>query len=396
MNSTSQHRTPTGNDQAKLTRKARSGTGRKAGKPRSRKPSAARQAALDDVVDAMKARLDTAIAALGNEEKWIEVLDSITQFGGRYSLNNQLLILAGGQARGFTPVYVQSFNAWKAQAKHDAAICEGASKRNCGCDLNVPQRPEGADPDAPFGIPIWRPRKRKLTTEECDKREADTGQKIQRDAQGRSLKAMLVGFRPTYVFDVAQLKRPEEAELPEPLVVRRRIKVRGGRPELLTGDDTTGALADVIALIEAQGAKFEYVHPARLNGANGQTNGKLVQVRNDVSEAQKLKTSVHELAHILGGHVASDYDYVQHRGQAETEAESIAYIVCGSLGLDTGAYSAPYITSWSGGDPQVIQSAAETVLRVATQILTALDPSEVVDVDDEEDEATEVAELVAA
>jgi hypothetical protein len=340
----------------------------------------------------MKARLDAAIAALGDEEKWIETLDVIAQFGAKYSLGNQLLILLACQARGFAPTFVQSFNSWKAQAKHDSAICQGPKLKVCGCDLNVPQRPAGTDPDAPFGIPIWAPRKRKLTKQECDKRETETGKKLPRDAQGRSLNKVLAGFQPTYVFDASQLKRPTEAEIPPPIAVRRRIKVHGGaRPELLTGDDTTGALADVIALIKAAGVAFEYVDPATLGGANGRTDGKTVWVRNDVDDAQKVKTALHELAHILLGHVDPAYGYAQHRGKAETEAESIAYIVCGALGLDTGKYSAPYVNSWSEGDCQVIRAAAETVLRVAKQILAALDSTELVD-----GEADEMAGLVEA
>lgn len=394
MGSTGRHSTISGNNKGSRSLKARRGAGSRASTSRRRKPSAAREAERDAIAEAMKARLDTALAQLGNEEKWIEVLDHITQFGGRYSLNNQLLILATAQDQGFTPVFVQGYNAWKAQAQHDSAICKGASLLKCGCDLNVPQRPEGSDPDAPFGIRIWAPVERKLTAEECDKREADTGRKIQRDAQGRSLNTMLVGMRTRYVFDVSQLKRPDEAELPEPLVVRRRVKVRGARPELLIGDDTTGALADVIALIEAQGLTFEYVHPASLNGANGATNGKWVRMRNDVDPAQQIKTAVHELAHNLCGHVEPGFDYVQHRGQAETEAESVAYIVCGALGLDTGAYSAPYVNSWAGGDPRIIRAAAETVLRVAKQILAALDPAEALDEDHEISDVA--AELVAA
>ncbi|RAS59487.1 uncharacterized protein DUF955 [Lentzea atacamensis] len=346
---------------------------------RKRESSAAR----DEVVEAMKARLDAAIAALGNEEKWIETLDLVAQFGARYSLGNQLLILLACQARGFAPTFVQSFSAWKAQATHDPAVCKGAKLKYCGCDLNVPQRPAGSDPDAAFGIPIWRPRKRKLTKEECDKHEADTGKKIARDAHGRSLNQVLVGFKPAYVFDASQLKRPQDAEIPAPLAVRRRIKVHGARPELLTGDDTTGALADVIALIEASGMAFKYVDPATLGGANGRTDGRTVWVRNDVSDAQKVKTAVHELAHKLCGHVDPDYGYARHRGKAETQAESVAYIVCGALGLDTGKYSAPYVNSWAEGDVQVIQAAAETVLRVSKQILAALDPAELSDAEDE-------------
>ena len=102
----------------------------------------------------------------------------------------------------------------------------------------------------------------------------------------------------------------------------------------------------------------------------------LVKVRDDVSTAQRLKTTVHELAHIrcdhlTGARVGEDL----HRGRAETEAESVAHIVCKALGLDTAPYSDAYVMGWADGDMDLVKQCAETVLRVAKQILTDLTPS---------------------
>jgi hypothetical protein len=98
-------------------------------------------------------------------------------------------------------------------------------------------------------------------------------------------------------------------------------------------------------------------------------------VRNDVSAAQRLKTTVHELAHIRCGHL----DGVRigenlHRGRRETEAESVAHIVCQALGLDTAAYSDAYVMGWADGDMDLVRQCAETVLRVAKQLLFDLTP----------------------
>ena len=43
-------------------------------------------------------------------------------------------------------------------------------------------------------------------------------------------------------------------------------------------------------------------------------------------------------------------EYIEHRGIKETEAESVAYIVAGTLGLDTRAYSVGYVAQWSQAD----------------------------------------------
>ena len=102
----------------------------------------------------------------------------------------------------------------------------------------------------------------------------------------------------------------------------------------------------------------------------------LVKVRDDVSTAQRLKTTMHELAHIRCEHLTgARVGENLHRGRRETEAESVAHIVCKALGLDTAAYSDAYVMGWADGDMDLVKQCAETVLRVAKQILTDLTPT---------------------
>jgi len=74
-----------------------------------------------------------------------------------------------------------------------------------------------------------------------------------------------------------------------------------------------------------------------------------------------------------------------HRGRTETEAESVAHIVCEALGLDTRAYSDAYVLGWADGDLELIKSCAETVLRVSRQIITDLTPADDTDHTDDTD-----------
>ena len=65
---------------------------------------------------------------------------------------------------------------------------------------------------------------------------------------------------------------------------------------------------DTVKLIKDAGYRFELATPGspHLGSANGVTVGgdvMLVQVRNDVSTAQQLKTTIHELAHIRCDHL---------------------------------------------------------------------------------------------
>ena len=57
------------------------------------------------------------------------------------------------------------------------------------------------------------------------------------------------------------------------------------------------------------------------------------------------------------------------RGVVETEAESVAYLVCQSVGITTDSYSFPYIARWSNGDLDVVRATAERVISCARTIL---------------------------
>jgi hypothetical protein len=96
---------------------------------------------------------------------------------------------------------------------------------------------------------------------------------------------------------------------------------------------------------------------------------KVMAVRPDIAPAQALKTLIHELGHALlhGDEVG------RSREIQEVEVESVAYIVCDALGLNTGDYSFAYVARWSDGSTELVKDTAERVVRCAKKILTALD-----------------------
>ncbi len=88
----------------------------------------------------------------------------------------------------------------------------------------------------------------------------------------------------------------------------------------------------------------------------------------DVAPAQAVKTLIHELAHAL---LHSD-EFPRSKEVAEVEVESVAYIVCDAIGLDSGAYSFAYIARWAEGSPQLVR-AGERAIRCAGSILKCLE-----------------------
>jgi ABC-type ATPase with predicted acetyltransferase domain len=73
-----------------------------------------------------------------------------------------------------------------------------------------------------------------------------------------------------------------------------------------------------------------------------------VTVRDDLSPAQALKTEIHELGHVLHHHPEHRADGLS-RERMEVEAESVACVVCDTLGVDAGECSIPYVANWVGG-----------------------------------------------
>lgn len=310
-------------------------------------------------VQELKDELNSAVAEImSSPEQWVEFLETVSDFAASYSWSNQMLIWKQCRRRGFYPTMVLPYG------KRDGS----SGWLKLGRQVKRGEK----------GLRIWRPAFRRYTEEEYAALPAAVRSRRPRDAQGRPPQR-LVGFDIEHVFDISQTEGDDVA-LPRTYTVRHQALVKGTLPVLLTGEDVTGSLQKVIGLIEQQGYDFSWVPATTLGTANGLTTKladgvRQVRVRDDVDDAQAMKTSVHELAHILCGHLDVE-DYVGHQGRYETEAESVAYIVCGALGMDTGQYSAPYVASWAKGDPEVVEAAAKKITEVSKHLLGVLIPTE--------------------
>jgi hypothetical protein len=109
--------------------------------------------------------------------------------------------------------------------------------------------------------------------------------------------------------------------------------------------------------------------------ANGYTSfaEHRVVVDEALSGRQADKTLCHELAHVClhdASRITTDRDL------AEIEAESVAFIVLGALGVDTASYSLPYVTVWARGDMDRVRRTAERVVTTAQAVLAAMAPAE--------------------
>jgi hypothetical protein len=147
-------------------------------------------------------------------------------------------------------------------------------------------------------------------------------------------------------------------------------------PNRLTGDEAGSRFA---GLVKVAGTLGYSVECSKLPGErNGDTTFELrrIRVRAGLEPAQSVKTLAHELAHAI---LHSEADQASlTRAVAELEAESVAFVVCDDLGLDTSAYSFGYIVSWAGGGDnadKAISASAQRINKAARTILEQLESS---------------------
>lgn len=263
-------------------------------------------------------QLQASLATLVTSEDWKEALEVAARFHG-YSFANTQLIWAQAQASGFTPTRVTGYRTWRSLGRQVRRGEKGLTilapiVRNVAVEGEVP-------------------------TEEPERR--------------------LVGFKPVHVFDISQTDG-------EPLPDTSPVLLEGELP---------GRWEVIARLISDAGYTLDLeADVARLGSANGVTNmtDRHVALKEGLSGAQRFKTGVHELAHIRL-HQPDSHGSPDCSGIIEVEAESVAYMVCASVGLDSTDYSLPYVASWSGGDIEKVTATANRVIGCAHDIIESLE-----------------------
>lgn len=263
--------------------------------------------------EALHAELVDRVSALRSSAEWLEAMTAAARFHD-YSFGNWLLLWSQAERRGTLVTRPAGFRTWEQLGRH---VRKGER-----------------------GFQILAPILRKV-------RDADAVDELRR---------VVTGFRVATVFDVSQTDGD-----PLPYV----------GPQRLAGDHPTPLYRAAIDMIAEEGFSFAL---ARLRGPNGATRPTThaVLVDDRLEPAQRTKTTVHELAHVLMHAGESEFEC---RGKVEVEAESVAFVACGAAGLDTSAYSVPYIAGWAEGtkDPgRTLLVTAEAIVRTSRRILERL------------------------
>jgi len=249
-------------------------------------------------------------------KRWIRV--RATNGLARYSLRNQWLIALECHRRGIVPTYIAGFRAFL-QLK----LCVRKGER---------------------AIRILAP----VAVKERDEHGEETG-------------AKRFFFRSVPVFDVS-MTDPLPGVEPVPLAPP---------VQPIEGDSHAELIPPLVALAHELGYTVE---TRRLPepGLGGWCDRKRREiVIADGPGNRRLRTLVHELAHALG----IGYEHYGRR-RAEVLVDCASYIGCGSVGLDIGGETIPYIAGWGeDGELDAIREYAETIDTIARRIEDALDPT---------------------
>jgi len=267
--------------------------------------------------EALHAQLLDQVELLTDSDRWREFLDFSGSFY-RYSLNNVLLILAQHP----TAAAVAGFRAWQAK----------------GRQVRTGER----------GIKILG-----YSTKKTTEQDPATGEETTR---------LSVRYPILSVFALDQTDPTADTDDTSTVTVR------------LTGDDPAGIYIRMHDHLTGLGWSITREPiPGGINGYTTTDETRRIVIDAALSPAQAAKTLLHEAAHVaLHVDALPAADYQQHRGLAECEAESVAYVLASMAGLDTTAYSVGYIATWTHANTDLIRGTAANVLTAVEQLATAV------------------------
>ena len=281
-------------------------------------------------------RIDEGVEAVFSSEKYKEYLKFVSKFTDYSARNTMLINLQRPDA-----TLVGSFGLWK---KLGRSVNKGES-----------------------GIIIMSPVPHKTGqfVEVEQQAEDEWGNKLYNDDGTEKMETVEknvteIAFKKQYVFDLSQT---DGKPIPDPV-------------QELSGEIDEEKLNVIFkAIKKVTGITPEY--RTITGGAKGyySPSSNSIVIKTAMSGEQILKTVVHESAHCLLHDPDKKIVTVKSpRNEKEVQAESIAFIVCEKLGVDTSEYSFPYIVSWSEGKQlDQLNKFLDEIQKASQTIFTAID-----------------------
>lgn len=268
-------------------------------------------------MDELVAKLESGVKEVFESGRYTEWLNIMAKFHN-YSWRNTILI----KMQRPDATRVAGFNNWK----------------ELGRSVNKGEH----------GIQIFAPAPYKRTIEVTNDEHGDPLP----EPQQKEIEKLV--FKPTYVFDISQTNGRELPELANRLT-----------GEVKDYDVIFAALKE----IAPYPISFEPIE----GGANGYCSHReqKIVIREGVSQEQAVKTAIHEIAHGIMHTPDKERDPVME----EVQAESVAYIVCQHLGVDSSQYTFGYVAGWaSDKELKVLQNSLADIQVTANKLIQSLEP----------------------
>ena len=274
-------------------------------------------------------KLEKGVVDIFQSEKYKQFLDTMAKFP-RYSVNNSILIMMQKPDAQLC----QSYTGWKQMGRY-------VKKGEKGISILAP---------APYKI-------------EREQTKLDDNGKPVFDADGEPVKEKVeVTIRAFKVVKTFDLSQTDGKEIPSigPSELTGSIE---GYPKLLQALQEISPVPVSFELIDGNAKGFYH-----------QQDKKIV-VQDGMSEVQTIKTLLHEMAH----QKMHDKDQVPEaknftRNSVETEAESVAYVVCQHYGINTSDYSFSYVAGWSKNkETPELKASLDKIRQTAADFITQID-----------------------
>lgn len=282
----------------------------------------------DEKIKELTEKLETGIKELYDSDRYKDYLQTMSKFTN-YSFNNTILIWAQRPDASA----VAGYRSW--QTKFGRSVIPGSK-----------------------GIMIYEPTQFKRTLHEVVT-DADgnpildqNGNKITREVE-RTFPSFKVG----YVFAYE-----DTSGKPLPSIV-----------SILNQDvDNYDTLMNALQTVSPAPIYFSPI-PGTANGYYDLEKREIV-VDSTLPQLQKVKTSIHEIAHTLLHDKVTGEDPLATQREMEVSAESVAFVVCSYLGLDASNYSFGYVGEWSSGkDLKELQQKMEVIRKAANTIISGIE-----------------------
>lgn len=282
----------------------------------------------DTKIRELLARIEEGTKAVFQGEEYKKYLRTISNFH-HYSFRNSMLIFFSNP----DATLVAGFNTWK---KLNRTVKRGET---------------GIQILAPAPKTIW-----------VNERVLDPDGNPVLDQNGKQVyekhREKIPAYKPVFVFDVSQT-------IGEPLP---EFGPRMLTEDVANYDDLLSSLREISPLP----ISFEHIESGEVRGYCSFAEEKIV-VQQGMPPAQSLKTAVHEIAHAFM-HDPKSVDVKSNRQTKEVEAESVAFIVCSHLGLDTADYTFPYLAGWSGSQELYqLHASLDRIQHQANEMIQRID-----------------------